>query len=99
MKKKAIKGLDVSLSVSILKQGDCFIAYTPALDISTYGRSLEEAKKNFQELVDVFFAEFDDERSLANVLESLGWTKQKAAWTPPVEVEHTHKSFTVPSFA
>lgn len=99
MKKKLITNLDVNLSVSIFKQGKVYVAYTPALDVSTYGNSIEEAQKNFDELVEVFFSEFDDARSLSNVLECMGWTKSKSVWTPPVEVKHINQSFKMPSFA
>lgn len=100
MKKKPVNKLDVNLTVSILKQGDYFVAYTPALDISTYGKSVTEAQNNFDELVRTFFEEFvDDERRLDNVLESLGWSKDKKAWSPPVEVKHVQQSVSIPSFA
>ena len=33
------------------------MAYTPALDLSTSGTTLEEAKKNFTEAVEIFFDE------------------------------------------
>jgi predicted RNase H-like HicB family nuclease len=99
MKKHEIKSVDGNLPVSILKQGEYFVAYTPALDISTYGKTIEEAQRNFSELIAVFFSEFDDERTLGNVLESLGWTKNRSDWTPPVEVKHLQQPFTMPSFA
>lgn len=97
--KKKITGLDVNLAVSFLQQGDYIVAYTPALDISTYGKTINEAKQNFDELISVFFEEFQDEASLANVLESLGWTKNKAEWAPPLEVKHTQTTVKVPSFS
>jgi predicted RNase H-like HicB family nuclease len=84
------------LAASIFKQNNVYVAYTPALDVSTYGKTTEEAQKNFEELVQVFLSEFDDERNLGNVLESLGWTKHKSSWSPPVEVKHIQQSFTMP---
>ena len=38
-----------ALPVSILREGDSFIAYTPALDLSTVGDTLEQAQKRFEE--------------------------------------------------
>ena len=46
-----------SLPVSIIREDKSFIAYTPALDISTVGDSLEEVKQRFEELVEIFFEE------------------------------------------
>jgi len=97
MRKHELNQVNFNLSVSIFKQGDSFVAYTPALDLSTYGRSKVEAQKNFEELVDTFFSEFKDARALAEVLESLGWEKQKASWQPPKIVETSERSFSVPA--
>lgn len=48
-----------SLPVSIFKEGDTFVAHTPALDISACADTLPEVKKNFKELVEVFFEELE----------------------------------------
>lgn len=80
MRKEEIRSISFNLPVSFFMQGSEVIAYTPALDISTYGKSKADAQKNFEELVDTFFESFDDARELRQVLESLGWTKQKSIW-------------------
>ena len=52
--------LEFNLPVSILREGKSFIAYTPALDLSTSARTYNEAKKRFREVVEIFFEEKDD---------------------------------------
>ena len=94
MNKHELKEVKFNLSVTVFKQGDAYIAYTPALDISSYGKSKAEAQSNFNELVDTFFASFEDARELGQVLDSMGWTKDKTIWQPP---KIDHKSFTVPA--
>lgn len=82
--KKQIAKLDMSFPVLIKKEGSVYVAYTPALDISTYGKSESKAKKNFDELVQTYFEEFIDEpRALEEVLESLGWVKRRSSWHQP----------------
>lgn len=54
---------EISLPVSILKEGKYFIAYTPALDLSTSGKSFDEVKKRFGEVVQIFFEEFSEKGS------------------------------------
>jgi len=49
------KGQSVKLSVFFLREGKKFIAYSPALDISTCADTFEKAKARFEELVAVFF--------------------------------------------
>ncbi len=84
MPRKKINQLEVNLPVSITKEGSHYVAYTPALDMSTYGPTEATAKKSFTEMVEIFFEEFTDNADgLEVVLESLGWTKQKNNWQPP----------------
>ena len=45
----------VSLPVSIIKEHDYFVAYTPTLDFAATGDSLETAQKNFTEAINIFF--------------------------------------------
>lgn len=76
--------LEVNLPVSFLKEGNKYVAYTPALDLSTCGNSYQQAKKRFAEVVDIFFAELIDNGTLEEVLSGLGWKKTQATWNPPV---------------
>jgi len=93
------KRVQVSIPVSIFKEEDAFVAYTPALDISTAAGTLAEVKKQFAELVGIFFEELENKGTTTEVLESMGWEKVKSAWTAPVEVEHSIESFEVPAHA
>lgn len=85
-----------SLPVAILKEGDAFIAYTPALDISTAGDTLEEAKKRFKEAVGIFFEEISEAGTVDDVLIELGWQKIDNQLTPPVVVSHQTEQFNIP---
>ena len=49
--------IEFNLTVSVIKEGKQYIAYSPALDLSTCGKNEKEARKNFVEIVDIFFAE------------------------------------------
>jgi predicted RNase H-like HicB family nuclease len=49
--------IGIKIPVQIIKEDNQFVAYTPALDISTCGASLEDAKKSFDELVEIFLEE------------------------------------------
>ena len=70
-----------------MREKDSFIAFTPALDLSTCGRTLEEAKKNFAEALVIFFEECLRMGTLNDVLESCGWVKsRKNGWEPPAYI-------------
>lgn len=46
--------MQVQLQTSLIRERGRFIVYAPALDISTSGRTLAQAKKRFAELVEIF---------------------------------------------
>jgi len=89
------KSIVFNLPVSFLRESDQFVAYTPALDLSTSGVTLEEAQKNFTEAVGIFFDEIAEMGTFEDVLLDLGWKKQDQEFTPPVIVSQGMESVTV----
>lgn len=85
-----------SLPVTFLREGDQFVAYTPALDLSTSGDTFEQAKKRFSEVVGIFFEECLNTGTLDDVLLDLGWSKQNSEWSPPTVVAQDTQMFNVP---
>ena len=79
-----------------MREADQFVAYTPALDLSTSGATLEDAKKNFTEAVELFFEEIVAMGTLENVLLDLGWKKQEHNFIPPVVISQGMESVRVP---
>jgi hypothetical protein len=85
MKKYSI---EASLPVSIIKEGKKFIAYTPALDLSTSGKNQKEARERFVEAVQIFVEELVEMGTLDQVLSNMGWKKFQKQWQPPLVVSH-----------
>ena len=79
-----------SVPLFIFESGEKYIAYTPAFDISTEGKTLREAKANFRELVTLFIDELEEEGTLEAALEELGWKKDQKKLVPP-----THKQYEI----
>jgi len=96
MKKKVFKSF--KLPVSFLREGKFYIAYTPALDLSTFGKTLEEAKERFVEAVEIFFDEASKMGTLEEILLNLGWVKRKKEIIPPVVISHNLESIKVPVY-
>ena len=90
------KGISLNLPVSFIREADQFVAYTPALDLSTFGSTLEEAKRNFTEAVEIFFDEIIAMGTLEDVLLDLGWKQQEHTFIPPVVVSQSMESVRVP---
>jgi len=84
------------LPVTVIREGDAFVAYTPVLDLSTVGETLESAKKNFHDAAQVFFEETYAMGTLNETLLEMGWRKDEQEWTPPAIISHESQSFQVP---
>ncbi len=74
------------LKVNILKESGNYIAYSPALDISSCGKSEAEAKRNLGSAVKLFLEELQEMGTLDEALLELGWRKAdnpRYNWIPP----------------
>jgi predicted RNase H-like HicB family nuclease len=54
---KHLKHITASLSVTFFKERDQFVAFSPALDLSTCGKTFQEARERFAEAADLFIEE------------------------------------------
>jgi hypothetical protein len=91
--------LSLNLSVVITKQNRRFVAYSPALDISTSGKSEKDVQKKFGELVNVFIEEIIEAGTVSDVLSELGWKKVQKRWNPPQVISAHSIGIKVPAFA
>lgn len=94
-KGKGHVAIEAELSLKILKEDDCFVAYCPELDLSSHGETIEEAQKNFGEVLSIFFEEIAKKDTLDDVLLECGWKKIEdkekhiPRWVPPAYVLET----------
>lgn len=88
--------INFNLPVVFLKEKDAFVAYSPALDLSTSGKSLEEAQEKFSEVSAIFLQEIIKKGTFEEVLSDLGWQKVKKEWISPILVSHSNKNIQVP---
>ena len=78
---------NISVDIMIIEEGEYFVAYCPALELTSYGTSQVEAKKSFADAVKIFIEETEKKGTLATVLLSLGWTlrqKPVTTYVPPI---------------
>jgi hypothetical protein len=74
-----MRRLNIQLPVSIFKEGKHFIAYAPALDLSTSGNSYEQVRRRFHEIVLIFLEELVKKGAMEEVLHSLGWRQMESS--------------------
>lgn len=67
----------LSVPVFIVKEENSFVAYCPALELSSYGDSSEDAKDGFEDAVKIFIDEALKRGTLEKMLLNFGWTLRK----------------------
>lgn len=70
------EGINSQLAVFIFKEDDNFIAYSPALDLSGYGKTEDEARESFNLVMKEYFDYGINEGTLYQDLKKHGWNIQ-----------------------
>lgn len=70
------KLIQLNLPVTFLREKKRFVAYSPALDLSTSGKNFEEAQKRFAEIARIFFDEIISRGTIDEVLENRRYSQR-----------------------
>lgn len=87
------------ITVSFYREGNKFIAHSPAFNLSTCGDSQEQAKKRFGEILHIFLEEVEKMGTLEDVLLECGWKKighPHRHWQPPVFIGQSQQEIRLP---
>ena len=76
----------IRVQIQLMKEGDTAIVYSPALEISVYGKSMAEAQTDFHNAVNIFIEETASHGTLERALETLGWKRIDHHWQPQIEI-------------
>ncbi len=71
--KKSDGTLECEVAVMIILEDDTYVAYCPALELSTYGDSEADVKDAFIERLGIFIEEMEEKNLLHSELTRLGW--------------------------
>lgn len=79
----------VMYRVEFFREGDLYVALAPELNVSSFGETLEEARRSIQEAVEAFVEECERLGTLEEVMEEAGFVKKDNGWSPrqPVAAE------------
>ena len=79
--------INSELAIFLFKEDDNYIAYSPALDLSGYGKTEEEARDSFNIVLKEYFDYCINEGTLYQDLKSHGWNiKQHTVETPKISM-------------
>ncbi|MBI3333841.1 MAG: type II toxin-antitoxin system HicB family antitoxin [Candidatus Omnitrophica bacterium] len=89
------------IPVQYLKEGDTIVAVCPILDVSAYGRTLQEAERNFRDSLHAFIEETAEHDTLDQVLTESGWVEitvdNHKRWNPPEVIKSTYEEVALPA--
>ena len=80
--------IDIRLAVYIWQEDQRYFVFSPALDVTGYGRTEIEAKESFEITLHEFISYMHNEKTIFDELEQLGWTvnrKRKRVHAPNLE--------------
>lgn len=77
------KSVNSQLAVFLFREDENYIAYSPALDLSGYGKSEEEARQSFDIVLKEYFAYALSEGTLYQDLQKHGWNVHNDQITTP----------------
>jgi len=72
--------MKMSVRIEIFKEGDVYVALSPELNVSSFGETIEEAKKSVKEAIEAFVEECERMGTLEDVLEESGFSKINDSW-------------------
>lgn len=72
----------LNIKVEIFKEDYFYVALCPSLNVSSFGETIDEAKKSLVEALNIFIEECSEMGTLEEVLEESGFTKKDQNWLP-----------------
>lgn len=75
--------MPVYFTTEIHKEGQYFIAWTPELDVSSMGTTIDEARANLREAVGLFLKEAEKMGTFREILEEAGYVRVDQMWRAP----------------
>ena len=91
--------MEICFTTHVFKEGELYVAYTPELDISSCGVSIEEAKAHLNEALTAFLEEAERMNTLHSILEEAGFqpTTAHETWEGPEPLLFERSHLVVPT--
>lgn len=75
--------MDLGFTVRIFKESETFVAHVPELNVSSCGETVEQARRNIGEAVELFVETAKEMGTLKEVLEEAGYRLENGRWREP----------------
>jgi len=67
----------------VFQEGKTYVSYSPELDVSSCGETIEQARENLKTAIRLFLEEAEKLGTLETILTEAGYHKNKIGWIPP----------------
>lgn len=75
---------NIEFQTQVWKEGNMYISYATQLDVASCGKTIEEARKNIKEAVELFIETAEETGKLSQILEEAGYIeKEEEKWEAP----------------
>ncbi|MBI1780911.1 MAG: hypothetical protein HYR66_06020 [Sphingobacteriales bacterium] len=74
---KESNSISLNVQVALFQEDGIWVAYCPALEVSSYGDDEHDAKNAFEEAIGIFLSETERKGTLEKYLLKLGWQLQQ----------------------
>jgi hypothetical protein len=71
------KNVELNVSIFLWEEDSVFFVYSPALDLTGYGLTREEAKESFETILHEYIVYTHNKKTIYIELEKLGWAVNK----------------------
>jgi hypothetical protein len=89
--------IKANIPVIYLKEGETFIWYSPAFDLTVHGDSFEDAGRSFTQTLKLFIEYVTKKGTWEDVLSEYGWEKINHEWSPPRIIGQENKAIDIPA--
>ncbi len=72
--------MNIPVKIEVFKEGEVYVALSPDLNVSSFGETIEDAKRSVKEAVEAFIEECKRMGTLEEVLEESGFSKIGDSW-------------------
>ena len=69
----------ITFRAEILQEGDLYVGLCPELNVSSFGETVEEAKRSIKEALEAFIEECERMGTLEAILEESGFSRINAS--------------------
>lgn len=71
------QNVEFSVSIFLWEENSVFYVYSPALDLTGYGLTKDEARESFETVLEEFIKYTHNKKTIFKELENLGWAVNK----------------------